>query len=174
MFLHHGYKFDRFGEETQDFTAVDDKISSLKKEFASGVKTQFNKVKQELLDRAKAQVDFSTHYITVKDKRIVSMSDGVDANDAVNKKQLDNIGKKVNKLQKGLEITDECVKIKDSRRICNISKAKDQYDAVNLLQLTEKMVQLQEAVNLSLTSLRTQMENSLLTVTSSVTGLGKN
>lgn len=174
MHLHHGYSFNRFGEElkgssedlnkesTTDVKSMIDKsISDLQKEFSTEAKAQFDRVKTELLDRAKVQVDFQPSYVSVKNKRIVSMSDGIDNSDAVNKKQLDNIDKKVKKISKGFEITDDCIKLKDHRRLCNISRAKEPYDAVNYTQLMEmnnKLVVFQNAVNGSLSAIRDTVE----------------
>lgn len=148
MYLNNGFKFNRFGEEIDfikssnvDVEAIrsefDKKIATLQTEFSTGAKSEFEKVKDELLSRVEKQVSFKKGYVSVKNKRIVSVSKGLDKNDVIIKEQLDEVNSKVEGLLKGIEVTDDCIKIKNHRRICNISKSKNDFDAINHIEFVE-------------------------------------
>lgn len=86
----------------------------------------------------------SKTYFSTRGRRIVNVKPGIDKNDVVTKVQLDavkaksdSVEKKVDELLKGIEVTDDCIKIKDHRRICDLSKGVYAYDAVNFVQLNE-------------------------------------
>lgn len=141
MFLNSSFKFNRFGQEIDNIETVisefDHKIEEIKTGFSANAKTAFERVKDELLSRAEKQVSFKKGYVSVKNKRIVSVSKAKDPNDAVTKEQLDEVNSKVDGLLKGIEVTDDCVKIKNHRRICDISSGKNNDDVVNYIQLVD-------------------------------------
>ena len=96
-------------------------------------------------------------YFSTKGRRIVGVRPGIDKNDVVIKQQLDavksksdSVEKKLDDLLKGIEVTDDCIKIKNHHRICDLSKGVNPYDAVALVQLDEfnkKMVLFQNEFN---------------------------
>lgn len=160
MFLNSGFKFNRFGEELEQSTSfsgiseaklndklselrvsssseINENIKKLQGEFRSTAQQKFEEVKKELIDRANKHVSFEKHYISVKKKRIVNVKKGIDKTDVVVKEQLDEVNSKVEGILKGLEVTENCIKIKNGRKLCGISRSNSAYDAVNGVELLE-------------------------------------
>jgi hypothetical protein len=159
MFLNSGFKFNRFGEELDSTSSsgvselrleeklselrvsntleIHEKIKQLQKEFQNVAHSKFEEVKKELIERANKQVAFEKHYISVKKKRIVNAKRAIDKTDVVIKEQLDEVNTKIDGVLKGLEVTDDCIQIKNGRKICGISRSNSAYDAINGVELVE-------------------------------------
>lgn len=157
--MNHLLKFDRFGEEVVDKVSeikmnesnstsdadVDLKLENLKKEFISETNKLLEKVK-DLIERVNKQVDFEKDFINVKKKRIANVKRAIDRSDAVTKDQMDEVKEKVDGILKGFEVTSDCIKIKDGRKICGIGHSVDPFDAINgmeLLSLTKRVAMIE-------------------------------
>lgn len=168
MFLHGGLKFDRFGDEVSG-SDTDEKILQLKTEFAHSAKAMFDQVKnkndedvaklsQRLTNMEKVGDLYSVTntYFSTKGRRLVSVARGLDKNDVPTMEQLNEVHNKVKKILKAIEITEDCIKIKGHRRICNVNRAKDIYDCVTDVQRIE--------LNNQLADFNTQINSALATI----------
>lgn len=155
-------KFNRFGEELANVSTsgngvseekLNDKLSEVQYNCYSNTIDEINKIRPELLDYFKENIlnklkmEFVTalseqfglekNYLSLKGKRIVNVGKAIDKLDVVVKEQLENVNKKVESILKGLEVTKDCIKIKNGRKICGISRSNDAYDAINGVELME-------------------------------------
>lgn len=164
------FKFNRFGEELADVSInengvseatvnkkiltlensckldTDLKIKHMKEDFSSKADIMFDKVKTDLLDKAHKQVGFEKNVIDVKKKRIINALKATNKTDVVIMDQLNEVNSKIDGILQGLEVTKDCIKIKNGRKICGISKSTSAYDAINgleLLELTKRVSKLE-------------------------------
>lgn len=107
MILNHGLMFNRFGEEIENTTGVktdatddfitigklDAKLIDLKTEFQSGAKEMFTKIEDRVkkTDELIKAFTVDKNFISVGNKRIVSVARAINKNDVVIKSQTENM-----------------------------------------------------------------------------------
>lgn len=138
------FNIDRFGETTT--SDVDDKISSLKREFVDVSKQMFNHVEENLkthLKKTDALVDsisVTKNYIGVGGRRIVSAAKSINRNDVVIRDELHDV-KKVTKYivpkTSAVSNANDELEIQDFRRLTKVGKGVLPTDVVTVSQLNE-------------------------------------
>lgn len=176
MFLHNGFKFDRFGDELLvSDVDVDSKIAQLKVEFTLGAKAMFDQIKKlnedsgvmlsnriTAIENIGALYTVTNSYFSTKGRRIVSVAKGKDKSDVPNMEQLNEVHDKIKGLLKAIEVKNDCIKIKGDRRICNAARAKDPNDVMIDVQRTElnnQLVEFQTEINKSLAIIREEVQD---------------
>jgi hypothetical protein len=165
---YRGFAIDRFGDHPTYESGIseetlNDRINLLKSEFTTGAKSMFDKVEGNLkvhLARTDALVNnigVSKNFISVGNKRIVTVAKGVDRKDAVVKEQLDGLEDKLKPAfrlsnilhpEKSTVVGEKnSLIVRDNRRIGGVSRGVQPYDVIVKSQLDELDVRVKNLEN---------------------------
>lgn len=128
---------------------LSDEIFKLKNDFSNEVRDIFDRAKNELkrksesdqqklverLNKFESYFSLSKNYISLNNRRLVSVAKSVDKNDVINKDDLDNALKRFDDVFDFSK--DDVLHIKYHRRIGTVKRSKDPFDVVVKKELSE-------------------------------------